>query len=595
MKSVVIIDREKTDFCLIYPKDCTEKTKYAAELFKKYVFECCKTSFKEEDENFSGKIISIGNTQRLNKFLSGKTKGQMLDAANVEIRETEIYLYGDDEDGTVNAVVEFLQKYLSVKFFAPDETLCPQKDSLILPIESYRTVPDFETRMLGYFGTMNDEDFANKKRVLHDHGNWGLWAHSHFAILPPEKYDAEHPDWYSADKTQLCLTNTEMQAKFTDNLWKIIEEKPSAEYFMLGQEDDDTFCDCERCKASHERYGGRSGTMMVFVNNVAEEIEKRIKNSATPERKVLLVTFAYCKTEQAPVVYDEKTDSFSIKNQQVKARENVGVMFAPIFTCFTHDMMNKTCNLKVRNNLLGWSTISRKLLVWCYSSDYAGYLVPLNNFNTIVDTYKTFKRYGVVYIFNQGIFNSLDTFHYLKIYVHSALMWNVSSDIQALEKEFIENYYKEGAPYILKYYNLIKSNYAKLDTEEHPFHAYCPWNTGAAIFTEEVFSRAFLDECERYLTLALKSVLNCDSDALMEKLRLRILREGLFVRYMRLELYHEDYTAKQLVKMIAEFECLAKITDVTRFKTGGGVKVGGPEMRVKISEWKKKFLGEINE
>ena len=64
---------------------------------------------------------------------------------------------------------------------------------------------------------------------------------------------------------------------------------------------------------------------------------------------------------------------------------------------------------------------------------------------------------------------------------------------------------------------------------------------------------------------------------------------------MRLELYHEDYNANQLLKMIAEFECLAKITGVTRFKTGGGVKVGGPEMKVKISEWKKKFLGDINE
>ena len=47
--------------------------------------------------------------------------------------------------------------------------------------------------------------------------------------------------------------------------------------------------------------------------------------------------------------------------------------------------------------------------------------------------------------------------------------------------------------------------------------------------------------------------------------------------------------------MISEFECLAKITGVTRFKTGGGVRVGGPEMRVKIAEWKKKYLGEAND
>lgn len=47
----------------------------------------------------------------------------MLDALNIRIAPDAVYLYGDDEDGTVNAVVEFLEKYLSVRFFAPDETL----------------------------------------------------------------------------------------------------------------------------------------------------------------------------------------------------------------------------------------------------------------------------------------------------------------------------------------------------------------------------------------------------------------------------------------------------------------------------------------
>ena len=81
----------------------------------------------------------------------------------------------------------------------------------------------------------------------------------------------------------------------------------------------------------------------------------------------------------------------------------------------------------------------------------------------------------------------------------------------------------------------------------------------------------------------------------MEILRLRIIRESLVVRYMRLELYHDDYDRAELFRMISEFEYLAKITGVTRFKTGGGVRVGGPEMRVKIVEWKKKYLGEAND
>lgn len=60
--------------------------------------------------------------------------------------------------------------------------------------------------------------------------------------------------------------------------------------------------------------------MMVFVNHVAEEIEKRIRASSRPDRKVLLVTFAYCKTEQAPVLYDEKSDEFRLVHKEVRAR-----------------------------------------------------------------------------------------------------------------------------------------------------------------------------------------------------------------------------------------------------------------------------------
>lgn len=595
MESVVLIDGGRTSFGLICPKAYGEKTAYAIGLLKKCFRECCGTEIEEKQEDFDGKFVSVGETERLASLLKDKARGKERDALNIDVRADAVYLYGDDEDGTVNATVEFLEKFFGVRFFAPDETFCPRIDRLEIPFGLYRSVPDFETRMLGYFGTMSDKSFAYQKRVLHDHGNWGLWAHSHFLILPPEKYEEEHPDWYSADKTQLCLTNEEMRKQFVENLWRIICEKPEAEYFMLGQEDDDTFCDCERCRASHQKYGGRSGTMMVFVNKVAEEIEQRIAASDFPEREILLVTFAYCKTEEPPTEYDAETDSFRLKDEKVKARHNVGVMFAPIFTCFTHDIMNKTCNLKVRNNLLGWSATSDKLLVWCYSSNYAGYLVPLNNFHTVVSTYETFKKHGVVYIFNQGIFNSPDTFHYLKIYLHSALMWNVKADVSALKNEFFEHYYKVAAPYMKAYYERIKSNYETKDTPERPFHAYCPWNTGAKAFTREIFGEEFLDECENDLNEALKSVLTCDSDALTEKLRLRVLRESLFMHYMRLELYHDRYTQKELSRMISEFECLAKITGVTRFKTGGGVKVGGPEMKVKIAEWKKKYLGETNE
>lgn len=80
-------------------------------------------------------------------------------------------------------------------------------------------------------------------------------------------------------------------------------------------------------------------------------------------------TFAYCKTEPAPVVHDEATDTFRPVNDAVVAAENVGVMFAPIYACFSHDILDRGCNALSRSALLGWAAVANKLMVWSYASN----------------------------------------------------------------------------------------------------------------------------------------------------------------------------------------------------------------------------------
>lgn len=556
---MIFLRNGKSGYSILLPQKPGKKELKAAEEIKYCFKEMSGISLKIifEGDVESGEYISIGRTCLLAQTPYNEHKKGALDALNIYFYNNSIFLVGDDDDGTLNATYEFLEKYFGVRFFAPDETLLPKVKNIIFEEQNIRKVPDFETRMLGYYGAMSDPEFADRRRVLSSHANWGLWSHSHFIILPPEKYLDLHRDWYSSDKTQLCLTNTEMQKEFIKNLFDIIESNPTAEYFNLGQEDVDTFCDCKNCAESDATFGGASGTMMRFINAVAREIAKLIKLSDIPERKVLLTTFAYCKTEKPPSIHSEQTDTFAPAHPSVIAEENVGVMFAPIFNCFNHDMMNKTCNIKPRNNLLGWGTVSKKLLIWCYSSNFAGYLVPLYNFNTIESTYRTYKKFGVVYIYDQGIFNSPDTFHYLKTYVNSSLLFDTSLSAETLFNEFMPAYYLCAAPDMIAYYNCIRKNYQAKEGDVD-FHCYCTWNNGAKTITKDVFSYDFILDCLAYVDSALNKI-NKEQALINEKLYLRVVRESLFPRYLQLHLYSDRFSKMEIVKLMASLNILLKL------------------------------------
>ena len=75
------------------------------------------------------------------------------------------------------------------------------------------------------------------------------------------------------DGTQLCLTNEEMKAEFIKNLKVVISTHPNDKYILLGEEDSNTFCNCDNCQEAIKKYGTPSGVDMIFVNPVAEEIE----------------------------------------------------------------------------------------------------------------------------------------------------------------------------------------------------------------------------------------------------------------------------------------------------------------------------------
>src|SRR5581483_8556092 len=88
---------------------------------------------------------------------------------------------------------------------------------------------------------------------LGEHGGYVLW-------LPPERYAAEHPDWYAQvdgrrigtfrdarGRYQFCTENPEAVATFLDNMQRFLREHPAIQIMHIAPEDAGRWCECERC------------------------------------------------------------------------------------------------------------------------------------------------------------------------------------------------------------------------------------------------------------------------------------------------------------------------------------------------------------
>ncbi|MDD6994743.1 MAG: DUF4838 domain-containing protein [Candidatus Borkfalkiaceae bacterium] len=596
---IKLVENGRTDYRILLPRIPSDRERYAAEELTTYMEKSTGVRLETTYETSSeGKYLSVGGTDLLQSSgleVSYSRLGD--DGFYLVLSGNDLIMAGYGGDGTLFAVYEFLETTLGVCFYAADEIVVPEYTDVPLYKYSEEIRPAFEERALGYLATQGDRNNALRMRLGEGVGNWGLWAHTHFTIInydlePGKSYKTDHSDWFSSDGTQLCLTNEEMKAKFIENLKTIIAEKPNAEYFMLGQEDQNTFCTCGRCRASNAENGGESGTQMIFVNSVAAEIKKWLKET-NPQRNVTLVTFAYCKTESAPTTYDEATDSYRPVNERVVAADNVGVMFAPIYACFSHDILDKNCNALSRTALLGWAAVSAKLMVWTYSSNYAAYLQPFNNYSSLKADYSAFRENGVVYIYDQGIYNSYDSFHDLRVYIHSKMLWNPEQSVTELEDAFFSAYYKQAAPYVREYYELIKTHYIALEKEgkekNDPFHTYCTWNLGVLTLTSAYWPKSLLNQCLSIFERAYEEIAKIEDVEERNKILKRTKRESLYARYMILELYPVYYTVTQLEELIDSFEADAYECGVTRYVSADGI-VGGPDLSKKITEWRKNLL-----
>jgi len=402
--------------------------------------------------------IMIGQTESVRKLLPDvdwKSLGQ--DGIVIKAKGHHLILSGGRPRGTLYAVYTFLEDIVGCRWWTSSEEDIPHRPTLAFPAPNITYVPPLSIRdndyadvgwnapsplfcvklkNNGHFNHIPD-DLGGHCTVVPDYG------HTFFTLMPPKKYFHEHPDWYSLlngkrtftdwSDSQLCLTNVEMRKELARNALEILRKNPQSRIIQVGQMDGYGQCQCDVCKAATEREGSASGALIETVNVVAEAVEKEFPD-------VLVKTLAYHWTRNPPL--------------HARPRDNVVVQVAGL-ECDFAQPMDSEANAGFRDDIEGWSAITKNLWLWHYTTNFVNSVQPYPNiFNIGPDVRFFVKNHATGIFINGDGFCNIGDFVRLRAWVISHMLWDPSQDAVQLAREFTHGYYGPAGPHVFAYLEL---------------------------------------------------------------------------------------------------------------------------------------------
>ncbi len=561
---ILLASGGSTEYKVVMPSNPATKEKVAQEELVTFIRKSTGAELQVVSDaglsfNSDDKYISVGDTEIL------ATSGVVVDSSvlttdgyRIVTKGNTVIIAGPSDYGTLYGVYGFLNHEIGFETYAEDEIYYETVQELKLLQFDESVAPDFEKRQLSYYEVANNTVYRDRMRVEQHGHDWIYGSHSHFSIMPKATYYNSHPDWYSPDGTQLCLTNEDMRLEFVERLKTIIKSHPDQHYILLGEEDSNTFCTCDNCKAALELYGTPSGVDMIFVNKVAKDINAWLAET-DPDREIFIGTFAYLQTLKAPVVTKED-GTMELTHPDVKAEDNVFIYFAPLNANYSYGFLDTEHNSEIAESMLGWQKVCDTFCIWTYSANFFNYFTNFNNWGTQALQYQELKSVGGKVIFDMGTWDTgAPSFERLRTYLSAKLMWDTEADTVKLVSDFMTHYYKDAAEYMTKYYDLTRTH-LEVIRQEYDMDATCYVNYN----NSKYWSKAYVDTCLDYFDKAIEAVAKYkDTDpTLYESLVKRVKMEKLSVLFWALQYYQQTYTTAEQKSMIDEFEEVAKANNV---------------------------------
>ena len=478
-------------------------------------------------------------------------------AYRVRCGEKRTVIAAEEAIGIVYGTYGFLER-LGFRFLAPDCDVIPEKPDL--PEGEYEDHPAFMARELfwreamdGAFAVRLKLNSARSSITPRQGGKLPFYNFSHTfnQLVPPERWFDSHPEYFSEregkrlrERTQLCLTNPDVLRLCIEGVERWIAKRPDCRIFSVSMNDWYNNCECAACRKIDGEEGSAAGTVIRFVNAVAEAVEKKHPG-------VMIHTFAYLYCRKPP--------------RYVRPRRNVIVRLCSIECCFSHPI--EACGRERGSidvqygsaanfsdaapaaesfaaDLAGWARICDNLYIWDYTTNYANYLLPFPNLGVLQPNLRLFRRNGVRGVLEQGNFSHGHpaALGQLKTYLLGKLLWNPDENIGMLTEDFLTGYYGRAAGTMSRYVCLWRQ-------AAEDGHAGIYDMPDAAYLTEER-----LLEAEALLRQAAEESLGTDAHP-------RVEREALSVRYALLA--REDPETEGHAEAVERFRADAERLGIT--------------------------------
>lgn len=407
-------------------------------------------------EKASDREIVIGITDRDTDRVKAARDAVELDGYTLLMDGNRLYITGNCDRGTMYGVYCFLEDYIGVRFLAKDTTVIINQDSVEVPVDVHTTHnPVFEMRDTYWYDMRYDQTTANhaKDNSFYDCstpvsdigggiGYAGRFVHT-INLLQDLPYQGN---------VQPCLTDENVYRLVLSNVREWLDANPEATIISVSQNDSDPGklgCQCENCKAIDDAEGTPMGSLLTFINRIANDIKDDYPG-------VYVDTLAYRYTRKAP--------------KNIKPADNVIIRLCSIECCFTHALSDESCykNQEFKQDIEAWAAICDNLYIWDYTYNAETYFSFFPNFDVLWDNVNFYKDHNVTGVFLEGQQVSVSgEFAELRSYLLAKLLWDpdmTEEEYYAYMDEFLQYYYGAGWEKIKDYMTQMTAYAIKKNT-----------------------------------------------------------------------------------------------------------------------------------
>jgi hypothetical protein len=304
--------------------DASPSERYAAEELVRYVEKMTDVRLPVTDDSspFPARAVLLGMTRHTSALAANASKTRELgeDGFRLLAVPPHLLVVGSHKRGALYGVYELLEEYGGVGWFASWHEVVPKRDEFAVPARLDDTqTPIFVLRKPSWQDMRDNADFAVRSRMNGlskglepKHGGVALRfvrglgnCHTFNSLLPCSKWFKSHPEYFSEvngarrdGRTQLCLTNPEVLRLVVSNALahikadrRIHDDPVPVNVVGVSPNDWRYYCTCEKCRAVDEEEGTQTGSLLRFVNRVAEEVEK-----VYPDFFVETLIYSYTRT-----------------------------------------------------------------------------------------------------------------------------------------------------------------------------------------------------------------------------------------------------------------------------------------------------------